>query len=210
MTADEVIQRLRAGNERFINNRPEHPHLDPDRRMRTALEGQNPYACVLACSDSRVPVELLFDAGIGDLFTVEVAGNVCGLDVTGSIEFAVGELNIPLVLVLGHTHCGAVTAAVDGVPATGALETVLERVRPAVVIARTRHPDAGREQLIARATEGNVHRSLTDLVTASSPVRDALREGRLRVAGAVYDIGTGAVTWLEEPAELRDWIDLDR
>ncbi len=124
LSADEALKMLKDGNARFVEGKATHPHQDAARRALTAGQGQHPVATVLSCSDSRAPVELLFDQGIGDLFVVRVAGNVAATDEIGSMEYAVDHLNTPVVVVLGHSQCGAVTAVVEGAklpPSIGAL-----------------------------------------------------------------------------------------
>ncbi len=132
MSADEALRMLKEGNDRFAEGRPEGPNRDHERRILTSKEGQKPFAAVLACSDSRVPVKILFDRGVGDIFTVRVAGNVVGETAVGSIEYAVENLGIRLLVVLGHSCCGAVEAALgEGTHSVG-ISKLLEKIAPAV------------------------------------------------------------------------------
>lgn len=195
-TADEALRALRAGNDRFATRHAVHPHETEARRIETAEQGQHPIATVIACSDSRVPVEILFDQGIGDLFVIRVAGNVCGEDETGSIDYAVDHLDTPLVVLLGHEQCGAVTAVVDGAHENGSLENLLAHIGPAVDEARRRHPGATHEALISAAVRANVRHGLADLIAHSPAVRERLADGRLRLVGAVYDLRSARVAWL--------------
>src|SRR5688572_3946938 len=111
---DASLMLLKEGNARYASGKSQHPHLDAERRSSTVSQGQEPFATILACSDSRDPVELIFDRGVGDLFVVRVAGNVAGISELASVEYGVGHLNTPLLIVMGHTKCGAVTAVVKG------------------------------------------------------------------------------------------------
>lgn len=138
--AAEALELLRAGNARFTAGKCEHPHQDPPRRQ-ALLSGQHPIAAVLSCSDSRAPVELIFDQGFGDLFVIRNAGNVVDDVVLASIEYAVEHLGVNLVLVLGHTQCGAVTAAMTGGQPEGHLGSILELIQPAVLAAADKPGD---------------------------------------------------------------------
>ncbi len=195
-SADDALRALRSGNQRFAGRHAMHPHESEARRIETADQGQHPFATVIACSDSRVPVEILFDQGIGDLFVIRVAGNVCGEDETGSIDYAVAHLDIPLVVLLGHEGCGAVTAVVDGAHEEGSLEKLLEHIGPAVEEARRSAPNATRKALISEAVRANVRHGMKDLIMHSPAVRMRLRDGRLQLVGAVYDIRGAGIDWL--------------
>ncbi|MGD2110250.1 MAG: carbonic anhydrase [Phycisphaerae bacterium] len=199
--ARRALDRLRAGNERFHRGEIHHPNLDLDRRRAVMQGGQKPFATIVACSDSRVPVELLFDVGIGDLFVVRVAGNVIGRDATGSIEFAVSQLDCPLVVVLGHRHCGAVGAALSQVDATPHITSVLDRIQPAIERARQAHGTRDdHAALLDRAIEENVRESIKTLLAKSRMVAQRVGEGRLAIVDAVYDIEAGRVRWGNAPA----------
>lgn len=196
VSAASAQQLLARGNQRYVHDHMRGPHRNATRRVETARQGQTPFATVVSCADSRVPVEIIFDRGIGDLFVVRDAGNVCGPIEIGSVEYAVQHVHTPLVVVMGHTHCGAVIAAVQGGHAHGSIEAVLDKVRPAVAEVRTAHPDLKGEGLQAAATEANVWQSINDLVTSSQIVREALGKHEIAVVGALYDVTTGKVTWL--------------
>lgn len=181
MTADEALERLLAGNKRFASGTSEAPRRDEDRRRQQA-EGQTPFAVILGCADSRVPPEILFDQGIGDLFPVRVAGNIAVDDVTlGSIEFGVAVLGCPLLLVLGHESCGAVKAAVEG-GATGYLSALVTPIVPAVETVRNEAGD-----VVGAAVDENVRRQ-AGLLSETFP--------GVTVVGARYDLHTGEVTVL--------------
>jgi len=192
----QPLEALKAGNRRFCTQAPPHPHMDAARRHDTAIHGQHPFAAVVACSDSRVPVEDLMGAGIGDIFVIRVAGNVCMTDETGSVDYAVEHLHVPLVVVLGHTGCGAVTAAVKHSPEHGSITRLLNHIDLAVGDVRGDHPELKGDALIAASIEANVWRSIEDLITHSASIRDALRAGELEIQGAIYDLDTGEVRWL--------------
>ncbi len=206
MTTQEALQQLKDGNQRYVEGNREQPHLDAEWRKKTALEGQNPFACVLTCSDSRVPIEHVFDAGVGDLFEIQVAGNVCGVIETASVEFAVWELNVPLVVVVGHTKCGGVTTAVKDLPVVGPLKELVDRIKPAVGQARKQAGSPGNEsEMIDLATRKNVFQSIADMVNDSSVVHDALRDDKIQIHGGVYDIETGIVEWIGQHPQQAEW-----
>ena len=198
-TPDDSVACLKDGNDRFVNDRREFRHLDRGRLAATA-EAQRPFATILACSDSRVPVEHLFDAGIGDLFVIRVAGNVCSDHEDGSIEYAVGHLETPLVVVVGHTRCGAVTAVVQRVELEGRFPHLAEHIIPAFQDARAAHSKNDRDGLIDATVRCNVRRAIADLLHASPQIRSRVESGAVKVVGAIYDIQTGRVEWLEPEA----------
>jgi carbonic anhydrase len=169
-----------------------------------SLDEHHPFATIIACSDSRVPVELLFDQGIGDLFVIRVAGNVVGEDETGSIDYAVEHLECPLIVVLGHRKCGAVTAAVEHVKDSPSIMALVDHIEPAVTKVLNRHPELSGEQLVEATVEENVWHSVEDLTQRSEITRERIASGKLTVVGAVYDIATGRVRWLgHHPNEYR-------
>jgi len=194
-TAGEVLRTLKAGNRRYATNQPLHPHCDPRRRRETAVE-QHPIATIIACSDSRVPVEQIFDAGIGDLFVIRVAGNVCDTDEIGSIEYGTEHLHTPLVVVLGHTSCGAVTAATRHAKVHGNIAALVHHIEPAVEKAHREHPELHDEALVECAVRENVFQSIADLLKGSPDVRELVRAGKVQVLGAVYHLDSGEVEWL--------------
>lgn len=193
----QALARLTEGNGRFVAGESTHPNIDEDRRCLTNA-GQHPFATILSCSDSRAPVELLFDQGVGDLFTVRVAGNVSDTDEIATIEYGVGHLHTPLVVVLGHTKCGAVTAVVDGASLHGNLALLTDNIKPAAEKARHDHPQLAGAPLISQAIKANVYQSIADLLANSEEVRADVEAGKVQVVGAVYDIHSGVVQWLGE------------
>jgi carbonic anhydrase len=187
-TAESVLNELKTGNQHHAAHRYTHPH-QTSARQQELTQGQHPHAVILSCSDSRVPPEVVFDQGLGDLFVVRVAGNVAGDHELASIEYAVEHLHCPLVVVLGHQNCGAVTAATEGGHAPGHLPTLLKEIQPAVVKAKSMQGN-----LIDNAVRTNVDGAV-DRVRASSVLKDPLTKGDLRIVGAVYSLETGRVTW---------------
>ncbi len=194
-TAEEVLTGLKNGNDRFATGKPTYPHEDAVRRAEI-VAGQHPVATVVACSDSRVPPEIIFDEGLGDLFVVRVIGNIGGADETGSVEYGVEHLETPLLVVLGHSKCGAVTAAVTHLHVEGAIPPLIAHIKPAVVTARRTHPELKGEALIPEAIRTNVFHSIEELLKRSRIIRAGIEAGKLKVVGAVYDVSTGRVEWL--------------
>lgn len=196
VTPAEAQQRLAEGNARFVAGENTFPHFDAARRQETSHNGQHPFATVIACSDSRVPVEVLFDQGIGDVFVIRVAGNVSDTDEIGSIEYGVDHLGTPVMVVLGHTSCGAVTAVVTGAEVHGSIPALVDNIEPAAARAKAAHPELEAEALVPFAVKENVWRSIADLLTHSPAVAERAADGRVLVVGAVYDLETGAVEWM--------------
>jgi carbonic anhydrase len=193
---ERSFEELKDGNARFVTGRRQFAHLDRQQIARTVTR-QTPFAAVLSCSDSRVPVEHLLDVGIGDLFVIRVAGNVCSDDECGSLEYAVDHLNTPLVMVLGHTRCGAVTAVVEHAELEGRIPRLTEHIDPALREALAANPGIERDSLIDEAIRCNVRRAIADLLETSPSVRSRVASGALKVVGAIYDIRTGAIEWLD-------------
>lgn len=185
-TPSEALAMLLEGNERFASGEPAHPRQDVDRRTMLST-GQAPFAVILGCSDSRVPVELLFDQGFGDIFVVRNAGHVLGLSTQASVEFAVAQLGVQVVLVMGHESCGAVAATVSyietGAELPGQMPVLVREVRPHLDEA---HPAGD-------AVEAHVLGTLSDLLERSDLVRDACASGDVVVAGGVYALADGRV-----------------
>ncbi len=196
LSADDSVRILKEGNARYLEGKPQHLHQDRARRALTAGQGQHPLATVLTCADSRVPPEIIFDQGIGDLFVVRVAGNVAATNEIGSMEYAVDHLATPLVVVLGHTQCGAVTAVLDGDKLPPNIAALVEPIKPAVDKARQDHPDAAKDVLLNAALKDNVWQAIEDMMKQSPIIREKVKEGKTRVLGALYEIDSGQVQWL--------------
>lgn len=188
----EALALLRAGNERFVADKPLTAPLTP--LVAELANGQNPFAIILGCSDSRVPVETVFDQPPGNVFTVRVAGNFLNADNYGSIEYAVAVLKAKLVVVLGHSKCGAVAAAVafakQGTTQPGHIQDLVTALAPAAEAARGRAGD-----WIANAVRENVHRNVIAMTSGSTIIADAVRAGDVEVKGGVYDLHTGRVAF---------------
>lgn len=190
ITADEALNRLIDGNRRFAANKTSSPNRSENRRLEI-VQGQQPYAIILGCVDSRVPPELIFDQGLGDLFVIRSAGQVIDDAILGSIEFGVAQLGLPLILVLGHTKCGAVTATIEilekNVPVEGAIGTLVENIKPAVERAIGHGED-----LIDQAARMNVALEISRL-NESPILSGAIKAGRTKIVGAFYNLSTGLV-----------------
>lgn len=176
-----------GGNQRYVAKKPLHPNQSAERRAEIA-KSQHPFAIVLGCSDSRVPPEVIFDQGLGDLFVIRVAGNIVDNAVLGSIEYAVEHLHPPLVMVLGHKKCGAVSAAVAGGHAPGHINSLVEAIMPAVERARNRAGD-----LVENTVRINVDMAVGQLKSSEPILAQLSREGKLMIIGSRYDLETGAV-----------------
>jgi carbonic anhydrase len=198
ISAREALGRLREGNARFVANTP---RLDPRtiaEQRRESSAGQQPFAIILGCSDSRVPAELVFDQGLGDLFVIRVAGNIVAPSQIGSVEFAADRFGTRLVVVLGHSQCGAVLATIEelaqpaGSPSPN-LRSIVDRVRPSVesLLSMGMAPDAG--TLVARAVRANVRSSVDHLRHGSTILEDLIAKQGLLVVGAEYSLDTGMV-----------------
>ncbi|MBX3739054.1 MAG: hypothetical protein KF715_20370 [Candidatus Didemnitutus sp.] len=192
VTSDAALQRLADGNTRFVAGDFRHPNLTPERRAEIA-NGQTPFATILTCSDSRVPAEAIFDQGLGDLFLVRVAGNVAKTDEIGSIEYGTGHLGTPLLVVMGHSSCGAVKAVVDGAEVHGNIPELVAPIVPVVEKTKAVNPGLPGAQLLAKAVEANVWQSIDTIFENSATVRDLVKAGKLKVVGAVYDLASGEV-----------------
>jgi len=203
----EVLRILQEGNRRFAAGTPEHLHPDAHRaRLAQAGsedQGDHALATVLSCSDSRVPVELLFDQGVMDIFVVRVAGNVVKTDEAGSIEYGLVYVKTPVLVVLGHTQCGAVTAVTRAVQGQGKpfernIPPLVAPIGPAVEKAMAAHPELQGEELVAAATEQNVWEGIEQLFMISPATRELVASGNVLVVGAIYDVGEGTVRWLPQ------------
>jgi carbonic anhydrase len=196
MSADEALKLLQDGNARYVEGKPQHPNQTRERRALTAGQGQKPFVSILSCADSRVPPEILFDRGIGDLFIIRVAGNVAGADELGTMEYGVDHLHTPLVVVLGHSLCGAVTAVVEGAKVHGHIASLVQPIAPAAAKAKADNPAAAKEALVQAAIRQNVWQAIEDIFQKSPDIRKAVKAGQVKIVGAVYDIDTGQVQWL--------------
>lgn len=198
-TADEAVIFLKEGNARFAAMRSEHPNISAARREATAVEGQKPFAAVIGCSDSRVPVEDVFDCGIGDIFVIRVAGNVVmDASVIGSAEYAAEHLGVPVIVVLGHTGCGAVKAAISGPPLGGSIRDIQKKIEPVASRVENERPGLSGDELTAAVVKANVMQAKQDLLASSPKISGLAAGGSIRILTAIYDMKTGAVEWLKD------------
>jgi carbonic anhydrase len=195
ISSDLAMLQLREGNKRFVADNRVHPNLNPSRREEL-LDGQHPYATILTCSDSRVAPELIFDVGLGELFVTRFAGNVADVDEIGTIEYGVGHLHTPLLVVMGHTKCDAVTAACEHAEFRGHQKNLTDNLLPAVKVAHAKLPAAELEDLVEAATVANVWQSINDIFSRSPEIAQLAASGFLQVIGAVYHVEDGYVEWL--------------
>lgn len=198
ITPELALRVLKQGNERFVQQKAlTRDHLA---QVKQTTSGQFPFAVVLGCIDSRVPTELIFDQGFGDIFNVRIAGNCVNHDVLGSLEFSCKVAGAKLVVVLGHTQCGAVKGACDGVE-LGNLTALLNKIQPA--INETKEPsdpsqrNAANAQFVEAVAENNVHHSLQEILTKSPILKEMRDAGDIALVGAIYDVGTGKVAFDE-------------
>jgi carbonic anhydrase len=202
VSSTEAFARLRAGNGRFAQNLRSVEALTTHDRRDALVDGQKPFAIVLSCSDSRVPSELVFDCGLGELFVVRVAGNIVAPSLVGSVEFAVQTFGTELVVVMGHSRCGAIAATVDALergtraPSVN-VQDIVERIAPSIAPLVERGGPA--KELLAAATRANVRASANHLRHASSIIESRIAEGRLLVVGAEYALETGVVDFFDLP-----------
>ena len=190
VTADQALKFLEDGNKRFVAARFDNAKKSDARRAEVA-KGQKPFAVIIGCSDSRVPPEVVFDQGLGDLFIVRLAGNIVDDAALGSIEYAVDHLGAPLIVILGHQRCGAVEATVQGGEAHGHIPILLKAIQPAVDQAKGRPGD-----LLDNAIRANVALVAAKLKGAAPILAPAVKEGKVKVVGAYYDLDTGKVSLL--------------
>lgn len=187
MTIQEVIDRLQTGNQRFVADKLDGKLQDSERRSHLS-SGQNPYAIVLSCADSRVVPELAFDTGLGEIFTVRVAGNIANTESIASIEYAVAHLGSKVIVVMGHESCGAVTAAINGGDNGYNLNILLGQITPAVA-------QAGSSD-VNTVVKKNAHLNAEELVNRSAIIRNAVEKGEVKVVPAYYHLGSGQIDFL--------------
>ncbi|MEP0885470.1 carbonic anhydrase [Trichocoleus sp. ST-U3] len=188
ISPDEAMKRLMDGNKRFVDGKRENPNQSRLRLQETAV-AQYPFASILGCADSRVPAEIVFDQGLGDLFVVRVAGNVASQTAIGSLEFSTAVLGSQLIIVLGHRRCGAVSAAIAGDPLPGRIGVFVEEIKPAVESVRFKTGDIEENSVTA-----NVQYQAAQLAESSTILASLIRESKLKIVGGRYDLATGQVT----------------
>ena len=190
ITPDKALGLLKTGNRRFVENKREARDLL--KQTTQTSEGQHPFAVVLGCVDSRVPLELVFDLGIGDIFGIRIAGNIVNEDILGSMEFAAKVASSKHILVLGHTNCGAVQGAKDNV-VLGNLTGLINKLQPAVEAVKKNTED---DLDIDRIAEKNVLLSVKQITEKSPILRELVETGQISISGGMYDVATGKVTFL--------------
>ncbi|MDJ0636704.1 MAG: carbonic anhydrase [Xenococcaceae cyanobacterium MO_188.B29] len=189
-TSDQVLEELIAGNKRFVENRSEAPNQNYI-RLQEVSTGQKPLVSILSCADSRVPIEIIFDRGIGDLFVVRDAGNIATPEEIGSLEFGTAILGSKVLMVIGHEKCGAVKAALEGKPLPGQIGSIVAAIQPA--IDRTSKNDS--EEFYVETIKQNVMLQVKNLY-ASPLLYELVEAGKLKIVGAYYSLKTGEVTLL--------------
>lgn len=200
ITADQAIERLKAGNSRFVQGKTIHPRQNPE-RIREVAKGQKPFAIIVGCADSRVPNEIIFDEGLGDLFIVRTAGQVSAAASFGSIEFAEAVLGANLIVVLGHTECGAVAASCNyKKPVPGHIITLVNVIKPAAlrVEEQIKVGYIKPEEFVNATVRENVRMQVEQLRNLEPVLANAVRTGEVKIVGAVYNLSTGVVEFLPE------------
>lgn len=200
--ADVALERLRAGNARFASNLRISDDFVSHTRRAALTAGQQPFAIILGCSDSRVPAEIVFDQGLGDLFVIRVAGNIVAPSQVGSVEFAAAAYRTRLVVVLGHSQCGAILATIEELrrPTENQsrnLRSIVDRVRPSVESLLASGQDYACEELVRQAVRANIRASVDHLRHGSPVLEQVIQEEGLRVVGAEYSLETGVVDFFE-------------
>lgn len=200
VTPDEALKKLLDGNARFMKEDKEYINWGQARREELT-KGQHPFAIILSCSDSRVPPEHIFDQELGDIFVIRVAGNVADPIELGSVEYAAEHLNVPLVMVMGHRKCGAVTATIAGGKPEGNIAAIVKKITPAVNTAKKKAKD--KEALLDAAIDENAKLTAKTLTEKSSILRHLVESGKLKIVSGVYDLATGKVDVLDSGEEKK-------
>ncbi len=200
ISAEEALKRLRKGNKRFVSDSSVFNKISHKSRHYSLTEDQNPFAIILGCSDSRAPSEIIFDQGLGDLFVIRVAGNIVAPSQIGSIEFAVEKFDTRLVVVMGHSRCGAILATLEdlGQPLktqSKSLRSIVDRIRPSLISLDI---DQDPEILLQQAVRANIHSSVHQLQHESKILKNLVKKGNLLVLGAEYSLETGIVNFFDE------------
>jgi carbonic anhydrase len=197
LTPDQAFQLLRDGNARFINNLKSNRNLL--QQVNETKAGQFPFATILSCMDSRTSAELIFDQGLGDIFSIRIAGNILNEDILGSMEFGTKVVGTKIILVLGHTRCGAITGACDHVE-LGYLTGLLHKIQPAIdhETSTTTDRNGKNTAFVRNVTEINVHLALERIRKESPIISELENQGHIKVVGGLYDVETGLVTFFEK------------
>lgn len=192
ITADQALKNLMEGNARFASGNPIHPGQNISDRRAELVTSQHPFAVIVTCSDSRIPPEIVFDQGLGDIFVVRTAGEVMDNVTLGTIEYAVDHLNVPLVLVVGHDACGAVDATVAGGENPGHIGSLVEAIKPAVDVAKGMEGD-----LLSNSIDVNTQNVVDQLNSTEPIISSAVKQGKLKILGGRYRLDSGEVKLLE-------------
>lgn len=195
-TAAQALNDLKAGNLRFVQAESKHNSLSIQQKQKAHATGQKPFAIILGCSDSRVPAEIVFDQGVGDLFVIRVAGNVVAPSQIGSIEYAVEMFDTALVVVLGHSHCGAVEATLQAIESPDSIrsqniQSIVKRIRPAIAPLNLSVNDT------QTAVNANIAHSVAQLENHSDIIEKHIKAGTLQIVGACYDLATGVINFTD-------------
>lgn len=197
LTPHQAIQLLKEGNKRFVNNLKVNRNLLE--QVNETSDGQYPFAVILSCIDSRTSAELIFDQGLGDIFSVRIAGNIVNEDILGSMEFACKVAGAKVIAVLGHTKCGAVKGACDNVK-MGNLTALLEKLKPAVDAENTvtDNRNAGNSEFVEKVSSLNVKLTMEKILQQSSILKDMIEQNQIAIIGGMYNVETGAVEFYEK------------
>lgn len=197
LTPGDAIEVLKAGNKRFVNNLKAHRNLLE--QVNETADSQHPFAVILSCMDSRTSVELIFDQGLGDIFSIRIAGNILNDDILGSLEFATAIAGSKVIVVLGHTKCGAITAACDNVTLNN-LTILLDKIRPAInkETETKNRRDGSNSSFVLNVTKLNVLMTIEDIKNKSNIIADLIRTGTIDIVGGIYDVDYGRVEFFRK------------
>ena len=194
ITPAMAIKLLKEGNQRFVNNLKVNRNLL--QQMNETSDGQHPFAVIISCMDSRTSAELVFDQGLGDIFSIRIAGNVINEDILGSAEFGCKVIGAKVIVVLGHTSCGAIKGAVQNVD-LGHLHFITHKIQRCIPLIKKQSPSASDDELCSHVTKGNIALGVQDLKSRSSILEDMSYKGEIIIVGALYDVSTGSVDFYE-------------
>lgn len=194
LTPDDALELLKKGNQRFVSNLKISRNLL--QQVNETSEGQHPFAVILSCMDSRTSAELIFDQGLGDIFSIRIAGNVVNEDILGSAEFGCKAIGAKIILVLGHTGCGAIQGAVNDVE-LGHLHFITSKIKRCLPRIKKLNPNSTPEDLCTQVTRENVLLGISDLKHRSSLLSEMAYQGEIRIVGGIYNVATGVVEFLE-------------
>jgi carbonic anhydrase len=202
ISAHEAIKRLQEGNHRFVNDLPSPNTLSDKTRRQQVAAAQEPFAIILGCSDSRVPAEIVFDQGLGDLFVIRVAGNIVAPSLVASVEFAAGQIGARLVVVLGHSGCGAILATIDDIQhpkkaRSVNLSSIVDRIRPSVEMLMETDLRHDQDALVHQAVRANIRASADHLRHGSQVLEQLVQNDNLLIVGAEYSLETGIVNFFD-------------